>query len=207
MRKIAAALLAALPLVAAAEDVGPTTSPDPEAPRRDAWYAGFGLAGGGGQVTAAGGTATFKQILGGSPTNVALRVEAGKTLTPRLLLGLDVTAFNSAIRESEYSASITIVNADAMVTWFPMERGLFLRGGLGLSRYAYQVSLAGATGSAGTNGVNAAAGLGYAFWLGDSFNLTVGLDASGQWWGDHDGGTTGPRTSSFWALGVGLDWY
>ncbi len=202
MRKIAAALLATLPLLAAAEDAAPA-----DAPRRGAWYAGFGIAGGAGRVSDAAGTNGFGQVLGGTPTDVALEAKAGATLGPRLLLGLDLTAFRAARQESEYSASITIVNADAMVTWFPMERGLFLRGGLGLSRWAYRVSLAGASGSAAANGANLAAGVGWAFWLGEAFNLTVNLDASGQWWGDHDGGTTGPRSSSFWTLGAGFDWY
>lgn len=200
MRMIAAGLLASWPLLLAAQETAPP-------PRRDSWYIGFGIAGGSGQVTNAAGTATFKQFLGGTPATVGFNFKVGGTLTPRLLLGFDLTGVNSATNEADYKASIRIVNYDAMLTWFPVGRGPFLRGGFGLSRFSYDLTLGGSTAASEFTGTNLAAGLGYAFWLGSSFNLTVNLDVSGQSWGDHDGGTTGPRSSSFWALGLGFDWY
>ena len=194
MRKIAAALLAAVPLVAAGQE-------------RGSWYVVFGIAGGNGQVTDAAGTSSFGQLLGGTPVALGFRLEAGATLTPTLLLGFDLAGVRAATNESYYQASVAIVNYDAMVTWFPAGRGFFVRGGGGVSSSSFSVSLASVSRSSDFLGLNLAAGLGYAFWLGDSFNLTVSLDGSGQWWGDHDGGTTGPRSSSFGALGVGFDWY
>jgi hypothetical protein len=196
MRKIVAGLLAALPLLAFGQDAS--------SPReRDRWYIGFGLAAGAGRLTVPSGTATFKDYLGGSPTTLGLNFKVGATITPKILVGLDLTGVNSATNDSGYHASIRIVNYDAMLTWFPAGDGFFLRGGLGLSRFSYRFDLAGAKGGNDANGTNLAAGLGYAFWLGRSFNLTVNLDASGQAWSDD----AGLRSSSFVLLGLGFDWY
>jgi hypothetical protein len=62
----------------------------------------------------------------------------------------------------------------------------------------------GAAGATTYTGGNLSIGTGYAFWLGQSFNLTLNLDLSAQGYG---GSGSGPKSSSMWQLGVGFDWY
>jgi hypothetical protein len=54
------------------------------------------------------------------------------------------------------------------------------------------------------NGFGVLGGFGYAFWLGKSFNLTLNLDQSFQWYSNDPGE---PDKSQFTALYVGFDWY
>ena len=53
---------------------------------------------------------------------------------------------------------------------------------------------------------NALAGVGYAFWLGRSFNLTVNADLDLQTYGNQSSGAdvTSARGGSLW---LGFDWY
>ncbi len=176
--------------------------------QRDSWYIGFGIGGGDGAIKDAAGTSSFKEFFGKSPTTLALNFKVGATLTPRLLLGLDMSGVSSSASDSGVTATLTIVNYDGVATFFPMEHGFFLRGGVGLSRMAIEVTGSSfANGSIDYTGTNVMGGIGYAWWLGRTFNLTANLDYSAQFWGDNDGGTTGPQSSSFWALGLGFDWY
>jgi hypothetical protein len=133
-------------------------------------------------------------------------------VTPRLLLGFDLTAIGAAASYfaagvGDVKRSLTIVNLDAVATFFPMQRGLFLRGGLGLSGLSSEIEIDGVSTSDSSSGANVLAGVGYAFWLGRSFNLTVNLDFSAQGYGDTESGAPGPDSSSFWTLGLGFDWY
>ena len=170
----------------------PPMAPPPRPYRRDSWYIGFGVYGGDGQITDAAGTSSLKDFFGTSPTTIAVNFKIGATLTPKLLLGLDVLSLASAASSNGASASVNIANYDAMATFFPMERGFFLRGGVGLSRFSLTVSGTGNDGTSSYSGANLDLGLGYAWWIGKSFNLTANLDWSGQSWGDNNGGTTGP---------------
>jgi hypothetical protein len=80
-----------------------------------------------------------------------------------------------------------------------------VRGGLGFANITSSVTLPGTgTVTDEDGGFALTGGLGYAFWLGSQFNLTVNLDFSGQRYG---GSGTAPDSSSFWALGLGFDWY
>jgi hypothetical protein len=187
--------------------------PPPYQPRRqqrDSWYIGFGLGGGDGRVKTSLGSMSFEEYLLLSPTTVALNFKIGATITPRLLLGFDMSGVSAVGTQGATEASVTIVNYDAMATFFPAERGFFLRGGLGLSRFTLDVTdhpgFIPSTFTAEASGTNVVAGAGYAFWLGRTFNLTVNVDYSAQFWEDNVG-PLAPQDSSYWALGVGFDWY
>jgi hypothetical protein len=101
-------------------------------------------------------------------------------------------------------SSIGIVSAAAVVTWFPMERGLFLRGGLGLGSIQYDLYQGVTHYQYSRNGVGLVAGAGYAFWLGRSFNLTLGLDLLAQGYGKAEGE---PRSASAAVVMLGFAWY
>jgi hypothetical protein len=178
----------------------PVYAPPP--PRRDPWYIGFGIGSGGGEFATPSGTFKLSDVAP-SPTTVFLNFKVGVTLTPSLLLGFDGTAIRSQgdvpTIIGTVSHAIQISNYDAMLTWFPMERGFFLRGGLGLTRLTEELSNA----TASVNGANIDVGAGYAFWMGRTFNLTLNLDFSAQRYNSNDG----PSSSNFTAIWLGFDWY
>ncbi len=192
----------------------PSYQPQPPPPQpyvrpqtRDSWYIGFGLGYADGSVKVPGETSmSFADYVGPSPTNVFLNFKVGATLSPKLLLGFDVTAARSQWEDSGSTASLQINNYNGVVTFFPVEKGFFLRGGAGLSIFNYNVDtpLFGASNS--VSGVNLLGGLGYAFWLGQKFNLTLNLDVSGQSYGSSSDPLL-PESSSFYSLYVGFDWY
>jgi hypothetical protein len=182
--------------------------PPPRAPvrraryQRDSWYIGFGVGWGDGSVTDAAGTSTFGEILHGyAPTNVSLNLKIGATLNPQMLLGFDVTAVRSAGSYGGFDAALQVTNYDAMFTYFPSGAGFFLRGGAGLAALLVE----GSYGSSTYRGFGLLGGAGYAFWLGRSFNLTLTVDVSGQWYGGN--GTTSPQSSRLVNTYLGFDWY
>ncbi len=169
--------------------------------RRDVWYIGFGLGWGDGSVRDATGTFTFGEILRGyAPTNLSLNFKIGLTLNPRMLLGFDLTTVRSFGSYGGFDAAIQVTNYDVMFTFFPTGEGFFLRGGAGLADLLVDTSL----GSSTYGGVGVLGGLGYAFWLGRSFNLTLNVDVSGQWYGRS---TVSPESSRLVNVYLGFDWY
>jgi hypothetical protein len=211
MKKVVASLLATLPLVVAAQDSGAPVAPPQASPtagsaaaqqhptaqaqpdrrpghRRDAWYIGFGLGGAYGSVSDGPRTLSFAEFVGRSPTTWSGNFKVGATLTPKLLLGFEMTVMRSTASEEAFG----VTNYDAVATLFPLEEGFLVRAGGGLS-----------ANTLAQRGTNVMAGAGYAFWVGESLNLTANLDYSAQFWG----GDLGLTRSGFWALGLGFDWY
>ncbi len=208
----------------AAPQPPPSAFPAPPRPQkaRDRWYIGFGVGSGDGKIADAGGTMTFKEAhLDESPATLFMNFKVGATLSPKLLLGLDIGVISSAAERSgvstalgvaDVTTSLGIVNLDAMATFFPTERGFFLKGGFGRSALTYTADAKGIGKSDTTaSGWNVAGGVGYAWWLGKQYNLTATLELSRQW---YEGATrTGPfllpavEDSQFWSLWLGFDWY
>jgi len=181
--------------------------------RRDPWYIGFGIGTGSARFVAADGTrVSFTDWAGADPFTLSLNFKVGATLSPDLLLGFDVTAVRtqSIYRDSfggESTVGIQVNNYDAMLTWFPMGEGFFLRGGAGFASLVADTTGAVGTARGSQGGVGVVAGLGYAFWLGRSFNLTLNLDLSGQSYGKSDSDPFQPKSSSAVNFFVGFDWY
>lgn len=153
-----------------------------------------------------GNSYDFKELnLGRDPTTVFVNFKVGATITPRLLLGLDIGSIASVADEGGVSSSVSIANVDVVATFFPRERGFFLRGGLGRSGLTLKADGPGlGTAETSVDGFNVLGGVGWAFWLGRTFNLTVNLDLSRQFYGSS---STLPEDSSFGALWLGFDWY
>lgn len=180
---------------------------------REGWYIGFGLGGGdqdASATTAAGPRGMEGLHLGHSATTIFLNFKAGGTLTPKLLLGGDLSYISSVADDENVATTLGVMNLDAVVTYFPARRGFFLRGGLGPSIVAYAVDSDYAGRYETTaSGFNVLAGLGYALWLGGQFNLTANLDVSRQWYGEtqSDFADLEIEDTAFWSLWVGFDWY
>lgn len=187
--------------------------------QRDNWYIGFQVGGGAATIRlrdrgtypnanyVKGGDYSMKEFLGSSPTTFDLDFQLGATITPKLLLGGQITAFAaSAVYDSpagRHEASFTQSNLNLLATFFPWDRGLFLRGGLGLASASATFKDPGYTDQKEEgSGLNATVGLGWAWWLGRSFNLTGNLDWSGQ---GYDGDFF--KSGSLLTLNLGFMWY
>ena len=206
---VALAALAALAPAAALAQASPATQ-RPYAPahgygpQRDTWYIGFGLGSGVGSGVYGGQRLDFNDAYIGGSTPVSLQFEIGATVRPDLLVGLDLRAFRHQASGPYDVAGVTVIDpaiqvsqALAMMTWFPARQGLYLRGGLGLAQYHED-------GLGTASGVSILAGVGYAMWLGRSFNLSVGLDLSAQGYGDP---VNLPSSTRYGELGIGFHWY
>ncbi len=218
MRKSLVAVTAALALspLAASAQARPYASY--YGPQRSPWYIGLGLGTGSGTIYLNNGqTLSFHDaitgydpILGSSDNGrFGFNIKAGATLTPQFLLGFDFTLLRgwgsviSALDGFTYDTWVQIWNGDVMATFFPFERGLFFRGGAGLSVLS-SPDVPGLANGFEHGGFNGTLGVGYAFWLARQFNLTLGLDLSRQWYGANTDGIEG---SGMFLVYVGFDWY
>jgi hypothetical protein len=166
---------------------------------RDSWFLGFGLGSGNGAVYGGNTYATMGDLTGPDPIIVALRFEVGMTLTDRVLLGFELVGLGTQQKVAGERERVLFTNADAIVTFFPESDGLFLRAGGGGS-ILHEVAEGATLNYQGFNGLF---GLGYAFWVGERFNLSLRFDHSRQYYraGSHW------ETSGFWAGTVGFDWF
>ncbi len=174
--------------------------------QRKSWYIGFGL--GSGFDAAIGDEFDyydFKDFLTGLETitpKISLNIKVGKTLSPNLLLGFDITAVAQLGTDVMGTQYLQISNYFAMLTWFPFQKGLFIRGGGGFSSLINLISTPGFDLTETYYGGGLLAGIGYAFWLGRHFNLTLNLDHSRQFYL-----SDGPDRGRFTIVYVGFDWY
>ncbi len=191
------------------DDAGPPPS-IPSSKRaefqRDSWYIGFGLGGGSGTYAENGSTGKMRGWNSTSSRDFPLRYlnfKVGKTLTSRILLGLDVTGFRSFSDTACYPTELIVTNVNLVTTLFPWKDGFFLRNGLGLSGVSHRDVVSGSHAKYDGGG-NLLTGIGYAVLLGKNLHLTVNADYSQQ---RYFGGKHRANTSQIAAVWAGLDWY
>jgi len=208
-----AALVPAMALAQASPAARPTHAPYAYGPQRDTWYVGFGIGSGVGSGDYAGQRLDFRDVYGLSTTPFSLQLEIGATVRPDLLLGVDLRVLRTQSSGSYLDAfgslvsdpAVQVAQGLAMLTWFPARHGLYLRGGVGLASYSEDAVVNGAhAGGGSATGFSVLAGVGYALWMGRSFNMSVGLDLSAQAYGDQ---VNLPSTTRYGELMVGFHWY
>lgn len=175
--------------------------------QRDSWYIGFGLGGGlAAQWEVDGQTVSFDDWLDGleKDPKISLNFKVGGTLSPKTLLGFDITAVAQTGSAGGLDAHTQINNYFLLMTHFPADEGFFVRLGGGFSNLLTMVETPFGDVSDKVSGVGLLGGFGYALWLGKSFNLTLNLDQSFQWYSSDPGE---PDRSQFTILYVGFDWY
>jgi len=182
-------------------------------PRRDTWYIGFGLGTGIGSGNYGGQRIDFRDLNAPlSATPVALQFEVGATLRPDLLLGFDLRVLRTftsgtlvfADGSTVSDPAVQVTQGLAMITWFPRRYGLFVRGGAGLASYSEDARVNNFRSDGSITGLGLLGGVGYAFWLGRQFNLTVNLDLSAQAYGDEP---NFPSSTRYADLYLGFSWY
>ncbi len=203
MRRILVAAMLAAPLAGAAQEGYYY------APVRGPWYIGFGLGAGDGWTYAGGTTSSFHDILASSGSDhfrFGGNFKIGATLNPTTLMGFDLTVlrgFGSA--PGGYDTWVQVANMNLMLTFFPMQQGLFLRGGGGFAWLETgirdQYTLAQST--LGYVGFDLLGGVGYAFPLTRRLALTLNADFSWQFYP----GYADVSGSRIYLVYVGFDFY
>jgi len=181
-----------------------------ETHKRDSWYVGFGIGGGLNKYFYfPDETSHYDNWLSGTQQypKITTNFKIGGTINPYLLFGLDVTTMdqegNLSGTYTYYSARISITNTFAMFTYFPYKEGFFLRAGGGFS--ILEATRSGFLGEAYMSmGYGGLAGIGYAFWFGKSFNISINMDHSRQFYTGNDAGYD---RSQFTSIYLGFDWY
>jgi hypothetical protein len=178
---------------------------------KSSWYIGFGLGYCDGGLTFSGKESSFNDLTEGLDSNkVAINFGVGAILMPTLHLGFDVTAMGLvAVGEigsqgTFEDVSVFIYNYLAMITYFPMTTGPFLRAGAGVSMYNAQINFGSAHYSKSDVGFGCLAGFGYAFWLGKTFNLALNFDYTFQKYPKKE---YKPEDSHFWTIYVSCYWF
>ena len=185
----------------------PATSQERKIRERRGWYIGFGLGSG---FDAAyhfmGDDITFDEWLEGLDTispKFSLNFRVGGTISRKLLVGFDLTSVGQMGQETGLTAQIMILNMFAMATYFPFDKGLLFRAGGGLSNLSLDLTTPTGTMSDSVSGFGGLLGIGYSFWLGRRFNLSLYLDHTRQFYSE----AGKPERSRATMLYLGFDWY
>jgi opacity protein-like surface antigen len=179
--------------------------------QKSSWYIGFGLGTGNGAFEADGESITFNEFFEGSDTSprITLNFGVGMILSPEVHLGLDFTAIRQEgtvqVFGSDLTVGIQINNYLLMMTWFPYSEGFFVRGGAGMAVLVQNIVYGNTEEKYGMRGYSALGGIGYAFWLGETFNLCLNAEVSYQKYNDAEVGE--PESSYFWNVYVSFYWF
>ena len=181
--------------------VGAEGPPDKSEGRGLGWYVGTGIgAGFGAKFKLNGRSVSFDDAMQGATDKsplVALNiVNGGVALTPSLLVGFSGSAVAMTGKILGNDAQMQINNYFAAVTWFPAERGFFVRGGGGPS----SILINNGTTSTRTGGFGLLVGGGYALQVAGHHNITFTADYSRQ---SYSGSSTKPDNSQFGAVYLG----
>jgi opacity protein-like surface antigen len=175
------------------------------------WYIGFGLGTGNGGWTVSGNSITMDEWAEGSTdkTTVTIDFGVGAILNPSTHIGFDGSAIRRQISASalgyDITANVQINNYLAMLTFSPTDSGFFLHGGAGVSVFVLDLKISGiGSDSESASGFAGLAGLGYAFWLGESFNLGLNFDYSYQ---SYRSNNLELDDSHFWNVYVSFYWF
>ncbi len=165
------------------------------------WYIGGGIGPGfGAKYKLNGQTITFDDRLQGATDKTSLVavnvVNAGIALSSNLLLGGSVSAVAQGGTLAGKDAHLQINNFLAALTWFPAEKGFFLRGGAGLSSMLIDTGVSSNT----AYGFGILVGAGFAIPVARRHNITFTVDYSRQSYG---GSSTRPDSSQFGAAYLG----
>jgi hypothetical protein len=165
------------------------------------WYVGTGIGPGfGAKYKLRGQSISFDDSLQGTTDKtplVALNVvNAGIALSPNLLFGFSGSLVSQMGKRAGKDEHLQINNYLAAFTWFPAEKGFFLRGGVGLANIFVDTAVS----SDNAHGFGTLVGAGYALPIARRHNITFTVDYSRQ---SYSGSSTKPDNSQFGAAYLG----
>lgn len=135
-----------------------------------------------------------------SPLIAVKVVSFGIAVSPKLYAGMDLTGLTQSGTVAGNKTNLQLSNYFASLTWFPWERGLFLKGGAGVSSLFKGVG----SESERSNGLGVLVSAGYALRIHGAHHLTLSAEQSWQtYWGS---GATRADNSQYNAAYVGYMW-
>lgn len=167
-------------------------------------FIGAGFGSGTARYTVNGTTVSFSDQFEGSndesPLIAVKVVSFGVAVRPNLYAGMDLTGLTQSGTVGPNKTNLQLSNYFASLTWFPWERGLFLKGAAGVSSLFKGVG----TESERANGLGVLVSAGYALRIHGAHHLTFSAEQSWQtYWGS---GATKPDGSQYNAAYVGYMW-
>lgn len=184
MLSLAAVLLLLAPVPALAQDA------DAAGPHQGFWV-GFGL----------GGGTNFADFADGARAGVGGYVRLGGTISQQLLIGGELIGWGRNRNGNTFSES----GATAVALFYPVQRGIFLKGGAGFAAWAAQPSTGGSTQTAG--GFAGTLGLGYDLQIGSTLYLTPNLDFLFHTMESDGTAFAGVSSGAVLLFTLGLTWY
>lgn len=161
------------------------------------WYIGTGAGPGfGAKYTLNGKSITFDDRLQGATDKTPLFalnvVNVGIALSPNFLFGFSGSLVAQTGRFVNSDVHLQINNYLAVLTWFPVEKGFFLRSGAGLANTMVDTGV--------SHGTGLLVGAGFALPVASRHNITFTVDHSRQ---SYSGSSTKPDSSQFSAAYLG----
>lgn len=172
-------------------------------------YYGFGVGLGSAGITVKGANLTFNEELtnmGATSVDalISLNFKIGGKLSRKLWIGFDGTIATQNGPVGFIKVNTQVINMLALLTYYPYEKGFFMRGGAGWANYSESASFGTISAVAQKSGLGILAGLGYAFQVQDNFNITANVDYTRQSYSAGSDGLTASQATLFYA---GFDWY
>lgn len=183
---------------------------------RNRYYAGLELRGAWGNTPNSQQTNTLGALTELSTSSAVL--DAGITLSPEFLLGLRFSGLNQTESNSLRSFDESFSDIYLVATYFPVGKGRFWRFGLGSvfydywdwgANYPYHVddgkhliseSPTNYKDDYSKTGIAGLVGLGYAFWIGNHWNVTLSADLNNYFF-------TNENSSHIFSFNIGTYWY
>ena len=176
-----------------------------EEKKKSSWYIGFGI--GTGQLKIEGETMDdfyedYSYIDVGN--ELTLHFSVGAILNPKLHLGFDGSLIRQTA-DSDYDATLDVQvnNYFAALSFYPVEKGIYLKAGIGLSTLVAEIDTPFYDDSETYSGTGFLLGIGYDFWLGKSFNLGIHAEYSKQNYSDSDA----PDNTEFTSIYLSFSWF
>ncbi len=175
--------------------------------QKSSWYLSLGAGTG-------GGNSEGDELLEGISDKIGpitFHLGIGAIVTPRLHAGFDMSMFgvdgtHNYEEEFEFVTSYAwIFNYYGAVSFYPMEKGLFFKAGLGLSKFKFHYGSTSALYDRNFSvfGYGVLLGAGIDIWLGKSFNLGLHFEWSKQFYNDSET----PDNTSFYSIYVAFSWF
>jgi hypothetical protein len=142
---------------------GPLTAQESgSGPEHRGFWVAFGL----------GGGTNLADFADGARAGVGGYLRLGGTISPKLLLGGEISGWGRDVAGSTFTES----GMTAVAMFYPAGRGLFLKGGVGFAGWASSADFGGTTTTSTAGGFAGTAGVGYDLRIGSNMYLTPNID-------------------------------